>query len=137
MNRLDKSILLLIATIAGVFVPLLVVMFGMAVGDEFDFRDALLVFIASLVISSPVWISLIIPARYKFLSIFFRWLGAITLLLPVYFYFSGEISSKATQFLLAGKFRDFLFHIPFIVIILLCVFGSWLLVKSDIVKSTQ
>ena len=127
MNKSDRIILLVIAIFAGAFIPFFVLMFGLAVGDGFHWRDALLFIATTILISSPIWIPAIIPNKYKLLSLFFRWLGAISLLMPAYFYSTGKFVTMKASFII---------HIPFIAIVLLCFFCIWILVKPDLIKRT-
>ena len=134
MSSLEKTILLLIAVFVGGFVPFAVIMFGVAVGDGFGLRDGLLFLVASTAISCPIWIPVIISEKYKRTSIFFRWIGAFMLLIPVYFYLTSGRFKKALSFLIAGNLGDTLFHVPFVVLVCLCLYGSYILVKSDILR---
>lgn len=75
--------------------------------------------------SSPIWIPTCIPKEYKYLSLFFRLLGALILLVPGFLYFSGYfVTSKAS----------FIVRLPFIFIVSLCLLCIWILVKQDLVK---
>lgn len=132
MSKPERYALLVIAIAFGGCFPFAVLMFGASVGDAIGIKDLLLFFLVTIIVSSPIWLAAIIPAKYKYLSMFFRWVSAVVLLTPVYFYLTSELLKKGFSFLMAGNWEDALFHVPIFLVILLCINGAWILLKSDL-----
>ena len=137
MNKNDRRVLICFGILMGGFLPFAVFLFGAAVGDDFGLRDILLGIGVTLLIASPLLLPALIPEKYKLTSRLFRWIGAFVLLIPLYYYFSSQLFQKAIEFLKAKKYDDLLSHLPFGILVCVCVYSIWLLIKCDIASKCR
>jgi len=84
MNNFAKNVLLASALVVGGAFVFGILAFGaMADPDEFGLHSVLFAIFIGVAFSSPLWLPVAIPNRFKITSMIFRWMGATALIYPI------------------------------------------------------